>query len=123
MNTAALIFLGLLINLGAFVAFPETGRFGMTFLYLSALLWTAFAFFLGSRPPQSLAGQLLRAFLFAAACLFSSLSFLPQKDNINPLQKLSRGHYPDRTHVFKGLLRLGICVAALAPPPQPEILP
>lgn len=123
MNTAALIFLGLATNLGAFVLFPDTGRFGMTFLYLSAVLWTAFAFFLGSRPPRSLAGQLLRATLFTAGCLFSSLSFLPQKDNINPLQKLSRGHYPDRGHLFKGLLRLGIDVPALAPPAQPEVLP
>lgn len=123
MKTATLIFLGLAINLGAFVAFPETGRFGMTFLYLSAVLWTAFAFFLGSRPPYTLPGQLLRALFFAAGCLFSSLSFLPQKDNVNPLQKLSRGQYPDRTHVFKGLLRLGIVVPSLAPPPQPEVLP
>jgi len=123
MKTATLIFLALAINLGVFVSFPETGRFGMTFLYLSAVLWTAFAFFLGSRPPYSLAGQLLRALFFAAGCLFSGLSFLPQKDNINPLQKLNRGQYPDRTHVFKGLLRLGIDVPALAPPPQPEVLP
>lgn len=123
MKTAALIAIGLTITLGVFVCFPDTGRFGMTFLYISGLLWTAFAFFLGSRPPYSLAGQALRALFFAAGCLFSSLSFLPQKDNINPLQKLSRGHYPDRTHVFKGLLRLGIDVPALAPPPQPEVLP
>jgi hypothetical protein len=123
MKTAALIVISLAVNLGVFVSFPDTGRFGMTFLYISGLLWTAFAFFLGARQPGSLAGRMLLALFFAAGCLFSSLSFLPQKDNINPLQKLSRGHYPDRTQLFKGLLRLGIIVPALAPPQQPEVLP
>jgi hypothetical protein len=123
MNTATLIFLGLLVNVGAFVCFPDTGRFGFTFLYLSTLLWTAFAFFLGARPPATVNGRALRALAFAAACLFSSLSFLPQRDSVNPLQKLNRGNYPDRKAVFTGLLRLGISVPALLPPQPPEVLP
>ncbi|MCM2267631.1 MAG: hypothetical protein NDI60_07670 [Elusimicrobiales bacterium] len=123
MTTGTLIALGLLINLGVFVCFPETGRFGVTFLYLSCLLWTAFAFFLGSRAPFTRLGRWLRALAFAAACLFACLSFLPQKDNNNPLEKLTRGQYPDRRSVFLGLLRLGIDYPGLLPPQKEEVLP
>jgi hypothetical protein len=123
MRTLPLIIISLLVNLAAFIAFPETGRMGTTFLYVSAVLWTAFAFLLGSRLPYGAAARALQAAFFILACAFSALSFLPQKDGFSPLRKLSDGRYPDGRSLFLGLLRLGIDCPSLLPPQKEEILP
>lgn len=123
MNTGFLISSAALINLAVFVCFPDSGKFGFTFLYISALLWAAFAFFLGSYPPATAAGRAARALAFVLGCLFCSLSFMPQRDALSPLRKLSAGHYPDRKALFLGLLRLGVDWPGLLPPQKPEVLP
>ncbi len=122
-GTGALILVSALVNLAAFVCFPETGRFGWTFLYISVLLWAAFAFFLGAHPPLTAAGSAARLLTFALGCALAVLSFLPQRDAVSPLRKLSDGRYPDRRAVFLGLLRLGIDWPGLLPPQKPEVLP
>jgi hypothetical protein len=123
MSPASLIAVSLLVNLAVFIAYPETGRMGMTFLYVSAILWTAFAFFIGSHAPSGTGGKVIQAAVFTLACAFAALSFLPQKDNVSALRKLNEGSYPDRRSVFIGLLRLGIDCPALLPPREEEILP
>ncbi len=122
-GTGALILVSVLINLAAFVCFPETGRAGWGFLYISILLWAAFAVFLGSHSPRSRAGLAARLLTFALGCSIAVLSFLPQRDAVSPLVKLAEGRYPDRRALFLGLLRFGIDWPGLLPPQKPEVLP
>lgn len=124
MKATPLIILGLLLNLGAFVCYPETGRMGMTFLYVSMMLWTAFALLITRYSPgPGPAWKTVQLMFFAVACAFSALSLLPQKDGISALTKFNKGQYPDKRDVYLGLLRLGINYPALLPPQKEEILP
>ena len=123
MRTTPLIIIGLLVNLAVFIAYPETGRMGMTFLYVSALLWTAFAVFIGRYVPSETFWRAFQALAFTLACAFAALSFLPQKDGISALRKVSEGNYPGRRSVFIGLLRLGVDCPGLLPPQKEEPLP
>lgn len=120
MKISTLITLALLVHLAVFICFPHTGRLGPTFTYISLVLWVGFAIFLGARPPYSAAGQSLTAALFLFGCVFSTLSFMPQKDAVSPLNKLVDGRYPDKADVYWGLLRVGVDAPALRPPPPPE---
>ena len=123
MRTTPLIIVGLLTNLAVFIAYPETGRMGVTFLYVSAILWTAFAIFLGRTTPAAAFWKVTQGLVFTLACLISGLCFLPQKDGVSALTKFNRGIYPDRRSVFLGLLRLGLDCPALLPPQKEEVLP
>ncbi len=123
MGATPLIIAGLAANLAVFIAYPETGRMGLTFLYVSCILWTAFAFFLGRHVPSSAGSKLAQTLGFALACAFSALTFLPQKDNTSALSKLAAGSYPDNNSVYIGLARLGINCPSLLPPPKEEVLP
>lgn len=119
--TSLFIFLAAVLHLGAFVSYPQSGRLGPTFIYISVLLWTALAVMLN----RALAGasrenKAFFAVAFALVCAFSALSFLPQKDGVNPLRKLAAGQYPSGPDLYFGLLRLGIDAPALRPPPQAE---
>lgn len=116
-----LIAAGLLINLGVFVAYPMSGHMGFTFLYISAVLWTALAVLIGRSVSQL--GPWPKFVItvgFSLACAFCGLSFLPQADRVTALNKFADGIYPDRRSVYLGLLRLGIDVPALRPPAPPE---
>lgn len=116
-----LIAAGLLINLGVFVAYPMSGHMGFTFLYISAVLWTALAVLIGRSVSQL--GPWPKFVIvvgFSLACAFCGLSFLPQADKVTALSKFADGVYPDQRSVYLGLLRLGINVPALRPPDKPE---
>jgi hypothetical protein len=118
---ALLITLALLVNLGVFVSYPMSGAMGFTFLYVSAVLWTALAFLIGhSTARLGLLPRLVITIIFALGCAFSGLSFLPQSDKVPAIKKFADGAYPDKRSVYLGLLRLGISVPALRPPQQPE---
>ena len=119
--TSLLIFLAAAVHLGAFVSYPQSGKFGPTFLYISILLWTALAVMLNrALANASRENKAFVAVAFALVCAFSALSFLPQKDGVNPLRKLAAGQYPAGPDLYFGLLRLGIDAPALRPPPQQE---
>lgn len=120
MKISTLIILAVLVHLAVFICFPHTGRLGATFTYISLVLWVGLAIFLGIRPPYSASAQVLTAALFLCGCLFSTLSFMPQKDAVNPLTKLSLGRFPTQTDIYWGLLRIGVDAPALRPPPPPE---
>lgn len=117
---ALLITFALVINLAVFVSYPMSGVMGFTFLYVSAVIWTAFAIFIGRIFSQAgLFGKVVMALIFALSCAFSGLSFLPQTDGKAAIYKFLDGKYPDRQAVYLGLLRLGVDVPALLPPPGP----
>lgn len=108
-------------HLGVFVCYPESGKFGPTFLYISGLLWLAFAVLLNRAADN--ASRENRAFIavaFALAAVFSALSLLPQKDGVSPLRKLTLGVYPDKRAVYVGLRRLGVDAPGLLPPAKEE---
>jgi len=111
----------LLVNLAVFVCYPMSGTMGFTFLYISAVLWTAFAVFIGHVMARfSLWAKTVILIIFSLMCAFSGLSFLPQADKVTALSKFSDGLYPDQRSVYLGLLRLGINVPSLRPPQSPE---
>ena len=107
-----------------FIAFPDSGGMGVTFLIFSSLLWAG----------AGVAANLLRgvlphdwkafaAVVFSLACAACSLSFFPQNDGRSPLDKLLDGSYPAKLDYYKGLRRLGIDFPALLPPQKEEPLP
>lgn len=116
-----MIISALLVNLAVFVSYPMSGTMGFTFLYLSAVVWTAFAILIGNAVARfSLWPKLVLVLIFSMACAFSGLSFLPQADKVTALNKFADGKYPDKRSVYLGLLRLGINVPSLRPPQSPE---
>ncbi len=115
------ITLAALVHAAAFVCFPESGRMGPTFTFISLLLWSAFGLLL-YKPASGLktsdkAGVLAT---YAVACAIAALSLLPQKDAVSPLSKLADGYVPSKIDIYKGLLRLGINYPALLPPKKEE---
>jgi len=116
-----LVLLTALIHLAAFVSYPESGRFGVTFVYISGLLWIAFALLLTRA--AAAATRENRAFIavvFALAAAVAVLSLLPQKDGVSPLRKLAAGVYPDGRSFYVGLRRIGIEAPGLLPPAAEE---
>ena len=75
-----------------------------------------------NRAAKSTAGW-LRWRRLRADVPFSALAFLPQKDGISPLRKLTAGRYPDGRDLYFGLLRLGVDAPGLLPPKKEEPLP
>lgn len=119
--TSTLILIAAATHLGAFVSYPQSGRFGITFLLIAVLLWSGLAGFIGrAAADYKAAARTALAVVFALACAFSALSFLPQKDGVSALRKFSDGKYPDRTAVYFGLLRLGVSVPRILPPKKEE---
>ncbi|OIO02665.1 MAG: hypothetical protein COX65_05720 [Elusimicrobia bacterium CG_4_10_14_0_2_um_filter_56_8] len=124
MPISAYILIAAALHLGAFVAYPQSGRFAFPFLAVSMILWAGFSIFINRAANQyGKAWKTAIAVIFALACAFSSLSFLPQKDGISALHKLMAGKYPDRNNLFFGLARLGIYAPGLLPAKKQETLP
>lgn len=118
------IFIAAALHLGAFVCYPQSGRFGLTFLYVSMILWTGGAIFVNrSANYYGKAWKIAIAAGFTLMCAFSALAFLPQTDRVSPLKKLTSGRYPDGKSLYFGLLRLGVDAPGLLPPQKEEILP
>jgi hypothetical protein len=121
MSISSLIVIAAAVHLGVFVSYPYTGKFGLTFLYISALMWAGLALFVGrtleSWSAGTRAGLALAFFMFCALC---TLSLMPQKDGVSPLRKFSIGKYPDRNTLYYGLLRVGISAPGLLPPKKEE---
>jgi Trk-type K+ transport system membrane component len=116
-----LIFLSAALHLAVFVCYPDSGRFGATFLYVSILLWTSLALLLSRAAPHaSRENKAFMAVVFALAAALSAISLLPQKDSVSALRKLTSGVYPDGRAVYVGLRRLGIDAPGLLPPAQEE---
>jgi hypothetical protein len=115
------ISLAALVHAAVFICYPQSGRLGATFTFISLLLWSAFGILL-FRPVSGLktsdkAGVLVT---YAVACALAALSLLPQKDGVSPLSKLADGLIPTKTEIYTGLLRLGIDYPALLPPKKEE---
>lgn len=116
-----LILLAAVLHLGVYVCYPESGRFGATFLYVSLLVWAGLAIALARAAAG--AGRENKAFLavaFGLAAAVCALSLLPQKDGVSPLRKLTSGAYPDRRSLYIGLRSLGVEAPGLLPPAAPE---
>lgn len=121
MSISSLIFITAAVHLAVFVCYPYTGRFGLTFLYISALIWVGLALFIGRALETYSSGTKAGlALVFSLFCLIATLSLLPQKDGVSPLSKFSAGKYPDRPTVYYGLLRLGVSAPRLLPPQKEE---
>lgn len=115
------ITLAVLVHAAVFVCYPESGRLGPTFTFISLLLWSAFGILL-YQPVSNLktsdkAGVLAT---YALACAIAALSLLPQKDGVSALTKLADGRTPAKTDIYTGLLRLGIDYPVLLPPKKEE---
>ncbi len=124
MPISAYILIAVALHLAAFVSYPQSGRFGFTFLYISIIMWSAFAIFINSAANHY--GKAWKAgvlIVFTLACAFSSLAFLPQTDGSGALHKFLLGRYPDRKVLYYGFLRIGIDIPALRPPQKEEPLP
>jgi hypothetical protein len=121
MTISAYIFTAAIIHLAAFISYPMSGKFGHPFLYISILIWSAFAIFI-STGTASWGGKAKAglALAFALSCAFSALAFLPQNDGKSALGKLFAGSYPDSRAVYIGLLRLGVDAPRLLPPAPEE---
>lgn len=118
------VFTAAALHLGAFVSYPHSGRFGFPFLYISLILWTAGAIFINRAANHY--GAVWKTAIaagFALMCAFSALAFLPQKDGVSPLRKLTSGHYPGGRDLYFGLRRLGVDAPGLLPPQKGEPLP
>ena len=113
--------LALLVHLAVFVCYPQSGRMGPTFTFVSLLIWSAFALLLANAvsglKTSDKAGVLA---VYTAACALAALSLLPQKDGVSPLSRLMDGRTPAKTDIYVGLLRLGIDYPALLPPKKEE---
>ncbi|MDA8244518.1 MAG: hypothetical protein M0025_10425 [Elusimicrobia bacterium] len=121
MPLSALIFSAVLIHLGIFVCYPESGQMGMLFLFVAPLMWTGLAVFTANAVSGWNRGnRIIFAVFFLLACFFSALSLMPQKDGRSPFTKIMYDEYPDGKSLFAGLLRLGIYVPRLLPPAPPE---
>ncbi len=124
MPISAYILAAALLHLCAFVSYPESGRFGFTFLYVSMIFWVGGAIFLNRAANYH--GRAWKAAVFsgfALMCAFSALAFLPQKDGKSPFLKLISGRYPGKRDLYVGLLRLGVDAPGLLPPQKEEPLP
>lgn len=115
------ITLAVLVHAAAFVCYPDSGRMGPTVVFVSVLIWSAFAILLGhtveNLKTSDKAGILCA---YALACALVVLSLLPQKDGVSPFSKLADGYVPPKTDIYRGLLRLGIDYPALLPPKKEE---
>ncbi|PIS46953.1 MAG: hypothetical protein COT17_05935 [Elusimicrobia bacterium CG08_land_8_20_14_0_20_51_18] len=101
--------LGLFLHTACLVAYPETGKLGFAFLFVSFMLWTSLSIFL--KPPMS--GFKLDTVIFCNILYFffmitSLLTLTPQQDSVSILNKIIKGQYPDKKSYYKGLLRIGI---------------
>ncbi len=106
-----------ILHLGVFVCYPDTGKMGFLFLIFSSMLWTACFIFLTTMLPSLRRSTVM--FLNTAALLASLLStlfFIPQEDGGSVFDKLALGIYPAKATVYRGLLRLGIDYKPLKPP-------
>ncbi len=124
MPISAFVLIAAVLHLAVFVSYPQSGRFGFPFLYISVILWSSFAIFINRSVTR--AGAFWKAALavgFTLMCAFSALSFLPQKDGISALHKFTWGEYPDRKTLYFGLLRLGVDAPRLLTPEKEEPLP
>ena len=113
-----------LLHLAAFILYPQSGRFGPTFLYVSLIFWAGGAVFINSAANYH--GRAWKASVAAGytlMCAFSAFAFLPQKDGKSPLLKFISGQRPEKRDLYFGLLRLGINAPGLLPPQKEEPLP
>lgn len=116
-----LILIAAALHLGAYVCYPDSGRFGSVFLYVSVLIWAGLSIMMARvAAGMSRENKAFVAVAFALAAAVCAISLLPQKDGVSALRKLTSGVYPDKRAVYVGLRRLGVEVPALAPPAAPE---
>lgn len=116
------IILAAIVHAAVFVCYPQSGRMGPTFVFVSLLIWSAFAILLGS-PVSGLKTSDKAGVLgaFALTCAIAVLSLMPQQDGVSPLSRLMEGRTPAKTDIYVGLLRLGINYPALLPPKNGEL--
>ena len=121
MPTTALIFTAVLLQLGVFVCFTDSGRMGTTFLFIASMMWIALAIFTANAVRDWNRGnRIIFSIFFLLGCVLSALSMLPQRDARSPFTKLMYSEYPGGRAVYTGLLRLGVYAPGLLPPEPPE---
>jgi hypothetical protein len=124
MNAFTLIFVSILLNLAAFVCYPDTGPMGQPLIYIFILLWAALGFFITRYTPNAdRFWKFVILLIYSLACAFSALSFLPQKDGVSPFTKVWNGQYPTDRSLYFGLLKVGIDYPALLPPQKEQTPP
>lgn len=101
-----------LLHLAFYASYPETGRFGNYYLWISLLVWAVFIMFINTSSKlvsmvSGGAGFLVNLAAFALMALAIAAT-MPQYDKTSVLDKLKAGKYPDRDTVNTGMLRFGV---------------
>lgn len=115
----------LLLHLTFFVCFPDVGRFGVFYGWISVVIWSVVAIFSETtfqvlykifKPVRILVDL---AFVFLAALIIAST--FSQKDGVSPLRKIRRGTHPNKTDFYRGLNKLGLKIKQQTSPAVKQI--
>lgn len=101
-----------LVHVAFFACYPETGKMGDYYLWISLLVWTVFMLFLNTSTAilRFISGAFGAALNLAAFALMTLAiaATMPQHDRVSVLEKLQKGRYPDRDTINSGMLRFGV---------------
>ena len=108
----------LLIHFIFFVCFPDTGRTGIGYAWVSIAVWTGFMFVASNM--LNTIRSLLFTLLFDIALVgfmgFGISATMPQSDGVSPYKKILRGHYPTQKQIRRGFRKFGIKVPKFQKP-------
>jgi hypothetical protein len=115
-STPRRIILLLALHVAFFIFFPNAGRYGLLYGWVSLALWCYVVHAL-QKPLDFLSGIFPGLFIFcdlivlagAFACIAMTM---PQSDGMHPVKKLACKHYPSKTDINKGLAQFGLAVPA-----------
>ncbi len=109
---ATRLFIIVAVHLIFLVCFPYTGKLGLPFCMLSALIWCGLVVFMHTGL------NMLRLFftpfnfimeiLLALAVALMVSTTMPQQNKISPFDKIMRKRYPDVRTIDAGLSRFGL---------------
>lgn len=114
MSVAKRLVIVLLLHLAFYICFPDVGRFGVFYGWISVVIWSVVAIFAETtfQVLHKIFGPLKilvdLAFIFVVAITIAST--FPQEDRVSPLRKIKRGTHPNKTDFYRGLEKLGVKV-------------
>lgn len=98
-----------ILHLACLILYPDTGKMGFPFLFVSLLLWTAFLFYLKPATINIRRDNLIFLnIIYVMLMLTALLTLTPQEDSVSILNKIIKSQYPTKKSIYKGLLKIGI---------------
>jgi len=96
-------------HLSCLILYPDTGKLGFPFLFISILLWIGFLFYLKSATINLKNDTIIFLnIIYILAMIVCLMTLTPQEDSISIMNKIIKGYYPDKKSIYKGLLKIGI---------------